>query len=464
MCRIIIDGKAYTVSKGTLLSDVLMAKEGRAEHPCGGKGICKKCTVLVDGKKELSCQYVIEKDITVSLPEREDIDAFTDFNISCGDSCDSFFALDIGTTTLALAVVSSSGNVSRVITRNNPQRVYGADVISRIEYCTKNGVGFLRKILVDEINDMISSLEVTADKMYVSGNTTMLHTLFGEDCSSMGVYPYTPSFLESRSVRGESLGIINVERAESLPCIHSFVGADIVAGINCLPMPREGKYNLLVDLGTNAEIALVGENEVICTSAAAGPCFEGVGISCGMAASSGAIYEYSEKGFKTVNGKKPVGICGTGLIDIVAFLLRNGKIDETGYMEGPYRIADGISVTEGDIRQFQLAKSAVYSGIITLLKSNSVSFEKIERLYISGGFSHKINMENASLTGLFPIELKEKYESINNSSLRGTIEYALGKNDLKWIKKARYEDLSNDPLFSEIFIESMGFNNESSVL
>lgn len=464
MCKITVDGKVYTVDKGALLSSVLMAEESRAEHPCGGKGICRKCTVLVDGKEELSCQYVVEKDITVELPGSGDIESVSGLDISDGASSDSIFALDIGTTTMALAIASPSGEVSRVLTRNNPQRIYGADVISRIEYCMKNGVAALQKVLADEINHMVSSSGVTAEKMYVSGNTTMLHTLLGEDCSSMGVYPYEPTFLEGRRISAEELGITGVKEIETLPCIASFVGADIVAGIGCLEKPQKGKYHLLVDLGTNAEIALVGENDIVCTSAAAGPCFEGVGISCGMTASSGAIYEYSDEGFKTIGNTAPQGICGTGLVDIVAFLLEKGEIDETGYMEGSYEITENISVTEGDIRQYQLAKSAIYSGIDTLLKSNNVSVDKIERLYISGGFSHKINMENAVSTGLFPEELKSRYKSINNSSLMGTVKYAIGKSDLSWMANARYEDLSQNPLFSEIFIESMGFNNESSIL
>lgn len=459
MCRIIIDGKAYTVDKGTLLSRFLMSEGSRADHPCGGKGICRKCAVLVDGKEELSCQYVVEKDITVELPDRDGIVSPSGLTVSGESVCESSFALDIGTTTITLAVVSPSGEISQVITRNNPQRKYGADVISRIEYCTKNGTYLLQKSIADEINDMILSSGVSAEKMYVSGNATMLHTLLGEDCSGMGVYPYTPSFLHSRSVGADSIGIVNVGTVETLPCIHSFVGADIVAGIHYFGKPAEGKYRLLVDLGTNAEIALVGNGEVICTSAAAGPCFEGVGIACGMSASKGAIYQYSDSGYSTVGDTDPVGICGTGLIDIVAFLLRNGKIDETGYMESTYEIAEGVYVTEGDIRQYQLAKSAIYSGIVALLKSKNISFDKIEKVYISGGFSHKINIENALLTGLLPLELAQRYESINNSSLMGTVKYALGEKDISYIvRNGEYIALSSDSNFSALFINNMSFN------
>lgn len=460
MIKVTINGKVYNSEKGTLLSSLLMSDGSRVNHPCGGKGICRKCTVLVDGKEELSCQYVIEKDITVTLLERGVIESSAGIEATEKKREKAIFALDIGTTTLALAVVSADGTVSEIATRNNPQSIHGDDVISRIEYCMKNGVAQLQRILIDEINRMISFSGATADKMYVSGNTTMLHTFWGEDCSTLGTYPYTPVFLEGRKGDAQSLNIEGIKEIETLPCISSFVGADIVAGISCLDKPSEGKYNLLVDLGTNAEIALVGNGEIICTSAAAGPCFEGVGISCGMTATEGAICEYSENGYKTIGNKSPKGICATGLIDAIAFLLKKGIIDGTGYMENTFEIAENITLTEGDIRQYQLSKSAIYSGIATLMKSNKITFDKIEKLYISGGFSHKINMTSAVLTGLLPEELTDKYECINNSSLKGTISYALGKNDLNWIKDARYEDMSQSTLFSELFIENMSFNKE----
>ena len=459
MYSIKINEKVYTVSEGTLLSDALMSIGGNAHHPCGGKGICQKCTVLVDGKEELSCQYVINSDISVSLPEERLIS--TDEKETIIAPAEDILCLDIGTTTLAMEVLSSQGEeLSCRLIGINPQSIYGADVISRIEYCTKNGVEPLQATLVAAINESIEYSATTADKMYVSGNTTMLHTLLGVDCSSMGTYPYKPQFLESRCISAESIGIRGVKWIETLPCISAFIGADIVAGINCLEAPSEGKYNLLIDLGTNAEIALVGRDEVITTSAAAGPCLEGVGISCGMSATSGAIYSYSEQGYRAMGHTEPRGICGTGLIDIVAHLLRKGIVDETGYMEDSYEIADGVTITEGDIRQYQLAKSAICSGIVALLRSNNISFDMIDRVYISGGFSQGINIDNAVYTGLLPRELREKGECINNSSLKGTVKYALGKDDLSWIFTARYDDMSQNTLFSELFIENMSFYNE----
>jgi uncharacterized 2Fe-2S/4Fe-4S cluster protein (DUF4445 family) len=179
-----------------------------------------------------------------------------------------------------------------------------------------------------------------------------------------------------------------------------------------------------------------------------------------MSATEGAIYSYSNNGsYETINNTKPKGICGTGLIDIIAVLLQKGIIDETGYMDcEEFFITDNIKITQKDIRQFQLAKSAVYSGLTAILREKAVSFEDIENLFISGGFSAKINIENAIRTCLLPRELKDKIIVLNNSSLLGTVKYACEKNDLSvYLKNAEYIDLSTNEFFSQMFIENMEF-------
>ena len=315
-------------------------------------------------------------------------------------------------------------------------------------------------MLTDTINEMLEELPVRADTLYVSGNTTMLHILFGIDCSSIGTAPYTPVFLEKKSVNAESIGVTAADKVESLPCISAFTGADIVAGLNLINMPENGKHSLLIDLGTNAEIVLYSGESSLCTAAAAGPCFEGANISCGMSATEGAVYAYSENTAKTIGNAPVRGVCGTGLIDIVAHLLKNGILDETGYMENDFEIADKVTLTRDDIRQYQLAKSAIYSAVLTLMSLKNVSLDDIETVYLSGGFSGKINIENAVITGLIPEGLRDKCRAIRNSSLLGTVKYALEKNPLNEIcTKARYIDLSESPSFSELFIENIMFLN-----
>lgn len=459
MRKIKIDGDILFADDGELLSDILIKNNKIFEHPCGGRGVCRKCTLFVNGKEELSCQYRIKTDIEVSIPEKNEILSVTGAEESGKVTESLCFVLDIGTTTLALALVSlDEKKIIKVITRTNPQRIFGADVMTRIEYSMKNDVTELQEILLDEVNKMIDSFSVPeAEKIYVSGNTTMLHIFFGINPSSIGTAPYTPVFLESKKMKAEK--IKGVREIISLPCISSFVGADLVAGLNFAGKVERGKYNLLIDLGTNAEIILYSDEKIFCTSAAAGPCFEGANISCGMSAVDGAICRYGKGKIETIGNKPAKGICGTGLIDLIAELLSDGTIDETGFMEcEEFEIAESISLTQDDIRQYQLAKSAIFSAILTLISNEGITFENIEKAYLSGGFSAEINISNAVRTGLIPEELKDKCESINNSSLLGTAKYATQQNDLSQLtKNAEYIDLSANTYFSDLFTMNMMF-------
>lgn len=453
-----LNGKAVPVHVGARLSDVL-----GMEKPCGGKGSCKKCTVKVDGINTLACQYIITSEVTVEAPEVGEIVSEVGVRESGRITDNLCLALDVGTTTLALALVSlDEKRIVRVVTATNPQRAFGADVISRIEYCQQNSVRELHDVLIAEINRMISELGVSADTLYSSANATMLHTLFGIDCSSIGVYPYTPAFLEGKKADAESIGIHGVKTVISLPSVASFVGADIVAGLNLIGMPEDGKYNLLVDLGTNAEVVLYSSRSGVAASAAAGPCFEGANVRCGMSATAGAVYafglNYGHAEIKTIEDAPPIGICGTGLIDIVAELLKNEIIDESGHMDGDYTLCEGVYLSPEDVREYQLAKSAVCSAILTLMKNEGIGFEDISKMYISGGFSAMINIANAVATGLLPRELMHKTTVLNNSSLQGTVKYACEGGRLeRFTDVIKYVDLSSSPSFSELFIKNMSF-------
>ncbi len=454
MYKITVNNKVLYAQKGTLLSKLLI--DENVPHPCGGRGVCKKCTVLVNGKPELSCKYIINDDITVTLPENGEIVELTGNMDFLTPLKDPIYVLDIGTTTLALALVMSDGNAT-VKTATNPQCSLGADVLTRIDYCRKNGISQLQSMLIKKINELTGSFGISVRNMVVTGNTTMLHTFFGADCSYIGVAPYTPAFLNAKTEPAKSLGLERIETVKSLPSISSFVGADIVSGIYFAGVPSKGKCNLLVDLGTNAEVVLYSESFVLCTSASAGPCFEGVNISCGMSARKGAIYAYSPGAIKTIENGVPRGICGTGLIDVIAWLLQTGAIDKTGYFEEEsLEIADGVFINQQDVRQYQLAKSAICSAILTLMNSKRVLPEDVEKMYISGGFSTEINIKNAVLTGLFPKELALKGVPINNSSLLGALKYVCHNGNLDEIVcKAEYISSTED--FSQLFIENMSF-------
>ncbi len=460
--RINVDGKNVLAKKGALLSNVI-----NIAQPCGGNGTCGKCKVKVDGKEVLACKYRVVEDIAVETYEKGKILSETGAVEEGNITENMCFALDIGTTTLALALVSlDEKKTVKVITETNPQNCYGADVISRINYCAKNSVNALQRVLVAQINRMISEFHVKEiENMYVSGNATMLHIFFGVDCSSIGVAPYRAAFLDKKLLSADALGIRGVKIVESLPSVSAFVGADIVAGLYYIGMPDRDKYNLLIDLGTNAEVVLYSESGGFATAAAAGPCFEGANISSGMSATDGAVYAFEISDgkaiYKTVSDALPVGICGTGLVDIISELLKVGIIDETGYMKNSYPINERVSLSAEDVRQYQLAKSAIYSAILALMKKCEVRFSDISKMYISGGFSSKINIGNAVYSGLLPKELAFKATALNNSSLLGTVKYAILGGDIdKFSKNIEYVDLSKDAYFTGSFIENMVFEIE----
>ncbi|MBR5442468.1 MAG: DUF4445 domain-containing protein, partial [Clostridia bacterium] len=352
MFRVTVNGTILYAPEGALLSHVLMASGARADHPCGGKGTCKKCAVSVNGKAVLSCQYRVMSDIEVVLTDG-DIVSETGVRPQGVVTDNTCLVLDLGTTTLALALVSlDSKSVVDVRCCTNSQRIFGADVISRIEYCTKNGVEQLQRAVINDVNGLAAELGVAGDlPLLVAGNTTMLHIFFGKNPASMGVAPYTPLFLQSVSASGVELGLEGVTEARSLPSVHAFVGADIVSGISLVDEASSEKYSLLVDLGTNAEIALISRDKILVTSTAAGPCLEGASIACGMSATAGAICEYGEQGYKTIGGLSPKGICGTGLIDVIATLLSSGELDSSGHLRSERRfIAPNIYITQEDVR------------------------------------------------------------------------------------------------------------------
>lgn len=466
MHKVIIGSKVLFAKDGELLSDCLINAGIAVSHPCGMKGICKKCLVYVNGKAELSCRYKIQSDIEVKIPQTEKNE--TSASSTDCSAKNTALVLDLGTTTLAMALVDlDKKEVIKTITKTNPQKAFGADVISRIDYCIKHSVDKLHSVLKTTLNEMIDTLAPNGAKtLYAAGNTVMLHILFNVDCSSIGTAPYTPIFLDSKTADGKTLGLDKIKKVVSLANISSFVGADIVAGLNCIPSPEKGKYSLLIDLGTNAETVLYSGNSILCTAAAAGPCFEGANIECGTNARPGAISAFKLKGkikeITTIDNMPPTGICATGLIDIMAELLKNNIIDGTGYMqEEKYYIDNSVYISQADIRQFQLAKSAVNSAVVTLMKLENISFADIDTVFISGGFSSQINISNAVLTGLIPKELENKCVSIENSSLKGAVKYAFENNDLtKFTKIAKYIDLSSNAVFSKLFIDNMIFYGE----
>ncbi len=413
----------------------------------------------------LACRTEIEKEEEITLFEAGNILSEVDLTESrVYSKKEGVFAVDIGTTTVAVALTDEE-SVVEVTTFDNPQLPFGADVLSRIQNANKFGVSKLQKPLLIELKNAVDRLckkyKCHAEKIYASGNTVMLHLFWGEDVSSLGVAPYAPVFTGKRTGKLPLLGDADIV---TLPCISSYVGADIAAGISVCPPPAPDKKNLFIDLGTNAEIALISEKEIVATSAAAGPCFEAGNVSCGMPATDGAVASFSLDGEEkkvTFLGKAAKGVCGTGLIDVIGQLVKYNIIDKTGFLtyKNGYPIYGNIILTQQDVRAFQMAKSALRSGTETLLKTTKTSYEDIENVYVAGGFSAAINVENAILAGLFSPALERKCTAVKNVALAGTVRYAAGAKEVDSVlARACAVDLASTPEFSELFIENLNFS------
>ncbi len=440
-----------------LVSDVLRDAGVIQAHPCGGLGVCGKCTVLVDGEKKLSCRTFIDADTTVALTGNIDTDVST-IDISATDDAIGT-VIDIGTTTIAVNHYDRN-NGQLIGSRGllNAQAELGADVVSRIAYALTNGSGRLQEL----IQGQLQSLIVDSGRLVITGNTAMLHFLTGLDTAAMAAAPFSPESLfgewrEDFFQKGQSVYLP--------PCISAFVGADITCAILASGM-LDKKNAFLLDIGTNGEMALWNGEVIYCCSVAAGPAFEGAGISCGMPAGTGAIESvFVEDGrlhYTVIGGGTPVGICGSGLIDAVACLLDLGIVDETGYMEKDFVFAGSeVTISREDIRQLQLAKAAVRAGVDTLLAECGLQADAIDNWYLAGGFGSCLRCESAVRIGLIPPEILKKANAIGNAAARGAAMLLLEEKNIAKAKAiagaARLIELAECPFFSERYVDCMMF-------
>jgi uncharacterized 2Fe-2S/4Fe-4S cluster protein (DUF4445 family) len=448
---------------GTKLIDILREKNVAIESPCGGKGTCGKCVceINANGKTDtvLACLTVIETDCTCRILNQSNaydtVSKRIDIQYAIKKAEGYAIAFDLGTTTLAFELVDlSNGTAAASYTKTNSQRQYGGDVVSRIQAISEGKLEALHKSIANDMEEGIQavagSLPIT--KIAVAGNTTMLHLLTGTDCSAMGFAPYTPVFLEKRTFPYK-----NCEMT-LLPSISAFVGADIVSGLYYLG--DVSQTILLIDIGTNGEMAIVNNGRVLCTSTAAGPAFEGGNIQHGCGGISGAIskYKHENKEITTISNAPPVGICGSGVIDIAAELLRHDIIDETGYMEDDIYLTPEICFTQQDVRELQLAKSAIRAGLETLIHESGLTYDGIEAVYLAGGFGYHIDIENAVEIGMIPKELISKVIPAGNTSLAGCVKYLLSAEEIpENILEAAEISLSDHVLFNELYMEHMLF-------
>ncbi|MDR0486680.1 MAG: ASKHA domain-containing protein [Treponema sp.] len=459
--------------------------------PCGGRQRCGKCRVqLLEGKVAgetpdaegfvRACAAVPLSDITIACPTNvelsgNEVTALPVKNAST--PVRAGVALDIGTTTVSARLVNLDTQAAvDTISELNDQRAFGADVMSRIGAAQKGKTEELFTAINRQTEQIITQFKDRwniqhIEQLAVSGNTVMMHLFLNVDPSGMGSLPFTPAFLEGKALPGAALSL-STAHVSVLPSIAAFIGSDICAGLATLDMGNTPGPSLLVDIGTNGEMALCNKGTILCCSTAAGPAFEGAEISCGMGGVKGAVSGVeitvpamgNTLSVTTIGNVPPEGICGSGLIDAVAVMLKQGIIDETGSMTGAlqyFEIAPNVSVTARDIRQFQLAKSAILSGIKILCKQAGLQTADIRNVYIAGGFGFFINKYNAQATGIFPGDFTDSLSVCGNLSLRGAEESLAGgqfaKKCRQIISRCSVIDLAADPSFMDEFAENMLF-------
>ena len=509
------------------------------EAPCGGKGTCGKCKVTVIKpyyKEVLACQTKICDDMEIIVGRKESTGTKEDSMVvltnegsisekfnehvkrnavlkeetanepeKVESNAGTLAACDIGTTTVVCYLIDKeTGQIIAVRSGANPQRSFGADVLSRIDAAARaddndkanGGLQMMQTQIVSLLNGWISDMLMECGRtevclFSVAGNTVMCHLLMGISPEKLGRAPFMPDEYFGREFNPLDIGLENCQTMIIFPAVSGFVGGDITAGmmetVNCR------KLTLYLDIGTNGEMALGKGDRYVCCATAAGPAFEGAQIEMGMPASRGAVDKVWLEGrrikYSVIGNDRPVGLCGSGLIDALAILLKAGIIDENGTIlsgqELPIlfrsyvfeleaedaaqssesslavHIAPGVYITQEDIRKLQLAKGAIAAGIEVLFKEYGCKPCDLDILTFAGGFGNYIDKASAAAIGLFPPELLDRAKEVGNAAGNGAVSAALSQeaweSALDISGKMRYIELASYPRFDEIYVEHMNF-------
>jgi uncharacterized 2Fe-2S/4Fe-4S cluster protein (DUF4445 family) len=437
-----------------------------------------------------------EMSITVTLGRKNN--TFKIIQIEGGNTSKRNFgiALDIGTTTVVAQLVDmNSKEILGTKASHNRQSRYGEDVISRIVYaCHRNGMEPLNKAVIGNIGDLVKSLarekgveldEITA--AMAAGNTTMTHLLLGLEPCFIRTEPYIPTATSFPVMKASDVwiptnpdGFFGV-----MPCVSSYVGGDITAGVLASGMGDSSQLSMLMDFGTNGEIVLGNNEWLVCCSASVGPAFEGGGLKCGMRATNGAIQTVSisngDVHYSTIGDGKPRGVCGSGVIDIMAELFKNKWIQPDGKFnieKGNSRIRQNeegkefviawadeseggneIAITEYDIANLIKSKAAVFAAATVLVRSVGVDFKDIDQIFIAGGFGNYLNVEKGIMIGLLPDLPPGRFRFIGNSSLSGARIALLSNHAFEKAqdiaKRMTYFELSVNQNFMNEFIAAL---------
>ena len=467
------------VTEGTLLPPT--ASELKAltdeEVEAGYRLAC--CARPADAVSDGSGRDEAEEGLVIELPQKEEkavVLADADYHREVVDPLFTQkgesgvgIAVDIGTTTVAAVLLDlESGDTLARTSAINPQTEVGGDVLSRIAYTIANPDSGLKKcqsLIVDALNimtdDLLSESGRPLDDLKgysIAANCTMLHLLLGVDPQSLARAPFTPVFTEGQMMTAGEIGLCPAKPEAGLYCLPSvsaYIGADIVAGIHMSGISHTDKNIMFIDIGTNGEIVLSKKGELYACSCAAGPAMEGMNISCGMRAAEGAIesVRYDEETGKVTVGvigdtAVPSGICGSGVLESVAMLLRTRGIDKNGkiapegsliasefFREGKekgYYLWRGeggkaVSFSQADVRQIQLAKGAILSGFMALVEKSGLTFDELDEVIIAGQFGAHLKAETLADIGILPGETRNRVRYIGNSSLAGAISVFLDR-------------------------------------
>lgn len=498
MATVTVNGQPFPAEPGTLLSQALSHRHG-LEMPCAGHGRCGKCRVTASGALSapspaerahltpeelaqgvrLACCTRVEGDCRVTLSGSAHsqicLTGVMDAVALRPRFCAYGAAVDIGTTTLAASLYDTSGQLLAQASEANPQAAWGADVISRIEAALKGEGGGLAACVREAVDGLLGRMAARAhiapgeiDALVITGNTAMLHLFTETSPEPLSHAPFAAERLFGEVCPAGSLGLSLCPGASVyLPrCMSAFVGADITTALLASGICGKDETRILVDIGTNGEMALWHKGGLFCCSTAAGPAFEGAGLSMGMHGQDGAVDHVAVRDGvllpHVIGDVPPAGICGSGVIDALACLLETEALDETGLLEpDPAPIALPVVLTQKDVRMVQLAKSAIAAGLRTLMHTRGISCADVAELAVAGGFGSYLNAASAGRIGLIPGELVPKVRVLGNAALSGAsmllLDRELAPVCERLARSAETLELSSNPIFTQYYTEGMFF-------
>ncbi|MCG3150026.1 MAG: hypothetical protein PCFJNLEI_03493 [Verrucomicrobiae bacterium] len=490
------------------LSEILRREQLALNTRCGQRGLCDGCLVdvisgelvhlttgaVVNTGTVRGCEYRLAEDraTVIRVGDRSllayEPQVVVDFRTNVPRAHDPLVAtgigaaIDIGTTTVAVMVVDMhDGRVLGHAAEFNRQMHLGDDVLTRINLCMTDPtmLGKLQQAVSGEtIQPLLEEALQTAGTAYdkltclsVAGNTTMLHLLAGVDPSPMGVMPFQPAFLEHRELRAAAVKLRGDFPVHLLPSAAAYVGADLCAGVFATGLAYDSGPCLLVDVGTNGEIIVKYNNHLLGCATAAGPAFEGAGLTSGLRAGDGAVerIRFTRDPFtvhrEVIGTARATGICGSGYIDLLAegrragVLNERGRFDRTLVTTDDLLIARDVFISELDVSRLLQAKAAIAAGILTLLERVSLTPAKVKTVYLAGGFGMHLDIRNAIDCGLLPGFSPEQIEVVGNTSLAGAYLALLDRGALEEMKRVGSQleviELNLDPDFESRYIEQL---------